>query len=89
VREGEKILVWLAAFADVADHAAHSGAIEAAAKPLVSSFARPPEVLRLKPTSRSLIRGLPAADGVRDFDFLHGRWRVHHRAAEGARRGQQ
>ena len=79
VREGEKILVWLAAFADVADHAAHSAAIEAAAKPLASSFARPPEVLRLKPTSRSLIRGLPAADGVRDFDFLHGRWRVHHR----------
>ena len=79
VREGEKVLVWLAAFADIADHKAHIGAIEAAAKPLESSFARPPEVLRLKPTSRSLIRGLPPAAGVHDFDFLHGRWRVHHR----------
>ncbi len=79
VRQGEKVLVWLAAFADVADHKAHLAAIEAAAKPLVSSFARAPEVLRLKPTTRSLIRGLPAAAGVHDFDFLHGRWQVHHR----------
>jgi hypothetical protein len=79
VREGEKVLVWLAAFADVADHRAHKMAIEVAEKPLSSSFAKAPEVLRLKPTSRSLIRGLPASDGLRDFDFLHGRWRVHHR----------
>jgi len=79
VREGEKVLVWLAAFTDVADHSAHKAAIEAAATPLEASFARPPEVLRLKPTSRSLIRGLPAADSVHDFDFLHGRWKVQHR----------
>ena len=87
VREGEKLLIWFADFADPADHAARKSAIDAAAAPLASSLAREPEVLRLKPTPRSLIRGMAApvasSDGVHDFDFLHGRWTVRHRLLKG------
>jgi hypothetical protein len=80
VREGEQVLVWFAAFRDPADHAAHKAVLDEAAAPLAPMLAREPEVLRLKPTSRSLIRGTETtvADGAHDFDFLHGRWTVNH-----------
>jgi hypothetical protein len=57
VREGEQVLVWFAAFRDPADHATHKTVLDEAATPLAPMLAREPEVLRLKPTSRSLIRG--------------------------------
>jgi len=79
VREGENVLVWFAAFAGPEDHSAHRSALKSAEAQMKPLLARDPEVLRLKPTSRSLLRGLPAAGGVHDFDFLHGRWKVHHR----------
>ena len=79
VREGEKVLVWFAPFAGPDDHQAHKAALAKAEKPMSQVLAREPEVLRLKPTGRSLLRGLPAASGEHDFDFLHGRWKVHHR----------
>jgi hypothetical protein len=56
VREGERVLVWFAAFADAADHAANQTVLSEAAAPLSGWFEREPETLRLKPTSRSLIR---------------------------------
>lgn len=57
VREGERVLVWFTDYSDVADHAAHKSAVDAAAAPLKQWFVREPETLRLKPTSRSLLRG--------------------------------
>jgi quinol monooxygenase YgiN len=68
VREGERVLVWFTAFKDTADHAAHKAALDEASAPLAPMLARGPEVLRLKPTQRSLIRGpagAQAADGVK------------------------
>jgi hypothetical protein len=61
VREGESVLLWFAAFADVAAHAAHQAAC-AAAPDVAAWLGRldgPPETLRLAPTPRSLLRGLP------------------------------
>lgn len=62
VREGESVFVWFAAFADVAAHAAHRAAC--AAEPTVAAWLglleAPPETLRLAPTPRSLLRGLPS-----------------------------
>jgi hypothetical protein len=57
VREGEQVLVWFTRFDNEADHSAHRAALTNAAAPLARWFSRPPEVLRLRPTSRSLIRG--------------------------------
>ena len=62
VREGESVFVWFAAFADAAAHAAHQAAC--AAEPAVAAWLgqleAPPETLRLAPTPRSLLRGLPS-----------------------------
>jgi hypothetical protein len=82
VREGKPVLVWFAAFPDDNARQAHQKAFDGAASALTPMFGREPELLRLQPTSRSLIRGPSAADNksaVHDFDFLHGSWSVHHR----------
>ena len=78
VREGERLLIWFAAFDDDNDRQVHQSGFDDAAEAVAPMLAREPEVLRLKPTSRSLIRGLPAYEWS-DFDFLHGRWNVTHR----------
>lgn len=81
VREGEKVMVWFAAFSSAADHAAQQAVIADALSPLAPLLAREPEVLRLEPTARSQLRGVPAAPrgSASDFDFLIGRWSVRHR----------
>ena len=56
VREGERVLVWFARFTDAADHAAHKPIFDKSAALLAPFFAKPPEVLRLEPTSRSELR---------------------------------
>ena len=62
VREGEDVFVWLAMFADEADHARSMSALERAAgwhevvMPALGGYLdRPAETLRLKPTARSLL----------------------------------
>jgi len=79
VREGEPVLVWFAAFADDADRLAHQPAFDNAAGLLAPLLSRDPELLRLKPTARSLVRASQPQNGLRDFDFLHGKWNVTHR----------
>lgn len=59
VREGEDVLVWFTQFGDDRERAAHEAAIATATAALNRWLARPPEVLRLSPTSRSRLRGLP------------------------------
>jgi len=66
VREGERVLAWFAAFADEADLQAHRRGFEQATAEMGPALAREPEVLRLKPTARSLIRGGAAAAAVGD-----------------------
>lgn len=56
VREGEQVLVWFARFDSIADYAARKSPFVAAAQPLAPLVSRPPEVLKLAPTARSLIR---------------------------------
>jgi hypothetical protein len=56
VREGERVLVSFARFRSVEDYAAHEPAIAEAQQPMKSLLERPPEVLRLRPTSRSELR---------------------------------
>jgi quinol monooxygenase YgiN len=79
VREGEAVLIWFAAFADEADHVAHQSAIDHAAKLFAPLLSGDPELLRLQPTARSLIRATQPSSGLHDFDFLHGSWNVTHR----------
>jgi quinol monooxygenase YgiN len=81
VREGEEVLVWFAAFSSAADHAAQRAVIADALSPLAPFLRSEPEVLRLEPTARSQLRGVPAAarGSAGDFDFLIGRWSVQHR----------
>lgn len=56
VREGENSFVWFASFRDFPDYEDHRTAIESAESAIERWFASPPEVLRLKPTARSLLR---------------------------------
>jgi hypothetical protein len=79
VREGEKVLVWFAGFATTADHEAREAAIAGATAPLSAMLAGETEILRLKPTGRSQLRGLAAHGTAQDFDFLIGNWSVKHR----------
>lgn len=64
VREGEHVFVRFSLFRNVAAYDRHVAALgrsgrwrEGVVKVLVPRLARPPEVLRLSPTARSLIRG--------------------------------
>ena len=52
----EQVLVWFARYADEADWKRHQGALAKAVAPLSSFDARPPEILRLMPTSTSELR---------------------------------
>jgi quinol monooxygenase YgiN len=56
VREGERVLVWFARFANDADLDGHKPALDKAAAELAPELAREPEVLRLEPTDRSELR---------------------------------
>ena len=58
VREGERVLVWFAPFASAGEYEARRNDIEAAAKALEPMLERHPELLRLKPTPRSQLRGI-------------------------------
>ncbi len=65
VREDEHVFVWFAAFADAAAHARHLAAL--AVDPVADAVFQawqlrleaPPQTLRLTPTPRSLLRGVP------------------------------
>jgi hypothetical protein len=57
VREGEDVFVWLALFADEADHARRAPALERVAPALAERLDGEPEIMRLSPTARSLIHG--------------------------------
>jgi hypothetical protein len=79
VREGEKVLVWFAGFSTTADHELREAGIGDALAPLSEMLSRQSEVLRLKPTGRSQLRGLTPHGTVQDFNFLIGNWSVKHR----------
>jgi quinol monooxygenase YgiN len=57
VREDADVFVWLSLFADEADHAGRAAEVERVTAGLAPQLAGPAEVLRLRPTARSLIRG--------------------------------
>jgi hypothetical protein len=63
VREGECVLVWFAAFADAAAQTELEAAFasDPAIGAWIARLAAMPETLRLAPTPRSLLRGLPHA----------------------------
>ena len=79
VREGENVLVWFAGFSNTADHELRESLIADATAPLWDMLERSSEVLRLKPTARSQLRGPAPAGSAGDFDFLIGDWSVKHR----------
>jgi hypothetical protein len=56
IRENEQVLVWFVRFDSETDYAARKSDLAAAAQPLSQWLSRAPDVLRLSPTSRSLIR---------------------------------
>jgi quinol monooxygenase YgiN len=56
VRQGERVFVWFARYSDEDDHARHAKMLKETVAVLAPSIAREPEVLRVKPTSRSLLR---------------------------------
>jgi len=62
VREGECVFVWFACFADAAAHATYQAAC--ATDPRVEAWIHRldalPETLRLTPTPRSMLRGIPS-----------------------------
>jgi quinol monooxygenase YgiN len=66
VREGENVFVWIASFADAAAYAAHRARLSndrrwtgGLVPALESWLSKPPEVLELTPTPRSLLRHGP------------------------------
>jgi hypothetical protein len=63
VREGEPVFVWFSGFSSAVAYERHLAALarsrrwrDAASGPLAGFLSRPPEVLRLSPTARSLLR---------------------------------
>lgn len=64
VREGENVFAWFSLFRDLAAYERHVAALERSRRwregveeVLAPRLGRPPEVLRLSPTARSLLRG--------------------------------
>jgi quinol monooxygenase YgiN len=57
VREDADVFVWLSLFADEADHESRAAELERVTAGLAPHLDGPAEVLRLRPTARSLIRG--------------------------------
>ena len=57
VREGENVLTWFTHFVDEADYVSRVTELAQSTMPLGHWLARTPEVLRLRPTPRSLLRG--------------------------------
>jgi hypothetical protein len=62
VRKGENVFVWFARFSDPAAYQLHVGALarsprwqDEIAKELMDHLSRAPEILKLSPTSRSLL----------------------------------